>query len=179
MSGETDIRVLLKSMEPVLSREEYVFCVLPAAGSPDGCSGAAGSGDKGGSSAGTGSSGTSGSSGANAIDSSSAGIGVASPVRMEHCWAVIREDEAVTLILEKTRADSHGLPWQSAFRRITLTIHSSLEAVGLTAAVATRLAAHGISSNVVAAFYHDHIFIQSHRADEALACLKELAAENA
>lgn len=143
MSGETDVRVLLKSMEPVLSREEYVFCVLPAAGS------------------------------------GTHGTREASPVNPEHCWAVIREDEAVTLILEKTRADSHGLPWQSAFRRITLTIHSSLEAVGLTAAVATRLAAHGISANVVAAFYHDHIFIQSHRADEALACLKELAAENA
>ncbi len=51
-----------------------------------------------------------------------------------------------------------------------------MEAVGLTAAVATKLASYGISANVVAAYYHDHIFVQIEKADEALLALKEFDA---
>ena len=51
---------------------------------------------------------------------------------------------------------------------------SSLEAVGLTAAVAGALAAEGISANVVAAFHHDHVFVPAGRAAEAMACLARL-----
>jgi hypothetical protein len=54
-------------------------------------------------------------------------------------------------------------------------VHSSLEAVGLTAVVATKLAAEGISANVIAAFYHDHVFVQANRAKAALAALTSLA----
>ncbi|WP_036823971.1 ACT domain-containing protein, partial [Photobacterium sanctipauli] len=57
------------------------------------------------------------------------------------------------------------------FKGITLTVHSSLEAVGLTAAVATRLAEYSISANVVAAYYHDHVFVPVNRAEEALQAL--------
>ena len=57
---------------------------------------------------------------------------------------------------------------------IVLTVHSSLNAVGLTAAVAGALAAAGISANVVAAHYHDHIFVPSERAVDALAVLEQL-----
>ena len=53
-------------------------------------------------------------------------------------------------------------------------VHSSLAAVGLTAAVAAALADHGISANVVAAFYHDHIFVPAERAEEALAALRAI-----
>jgi uncharacterized protein len=93
-------------------------------------------------------------------------------------WALIAEGEGTTVILEKGAADRSGLRYRGAFRRLTLTVHSSLEAVGLTAAVAARLADGGISANVVAAFYHDHIFVQEERALEALRLLEGLAAEN-
>jgi uncharacterized protein len=93
-------------------------------------------------------------------------------------WALISEAEGTTLIIEKRKADSNGLSYQGVFKRITLTIHSSLEAVGLTAAVSSKLAEHGISANVVAAFSHDHIFVPEGKADQALEALEELVQEN-
>lgn len=57
------------------------------------------------------------------------------------------------------------------FRGITLTIHSSLDAVGITAAVSTKLAEQGISANVIAAYYHDHIFVQAEKAELAIEAL--------
>ena len=84
------------------------------------------------------------------------------------------EVEGLTLIVSKDCADEQGLSYDSVFRGITLSVHSSLDAVGLTAAVSTRLAEHGISANVVAGYYHDHIFVQSELAEQALAVLAEL-----
>ncbi len=89
-------------------------------------------------------------------------------------WAMIRESEGVTLTLTRTAADRNRLPYEALFRRITLNVHSSLEAVGLTAAVSNRLAEWEISANVVAGFYHDHIFVPSADADRALAALEAL-----
>lgn len=60
--------------------------------------------------------------------------------------------------------------------RITLTVHSSLAAIGLTAAVSQALAAGGIPANIIAAFHHDHIFVPWDRRAEALAVLHRLAA---
>ena len=85
-----------------------------------------------------------------------------------------REDEGVTCILRPDDARRLGLPDVPAFRRITLGVQSSLEAVGLTAAVAGALTAVGISANVVAAFHHDHVFVPAGRAGEALDCLRQL-----
>ena len=59
------------------------------------------------------------------------------------------------------------------FRLITLTVHSSLEAVGLTAVVTNKLAEHKISANVVAAYYHDHIFVPCEKAKKAMEVLRE------
>ena len=58
--------------------------------------------------------------------------------------------------------------------RITLQVHSSLAAVGLTARVAESLAARGISANMVAAFHHDHVFVPWARRTDALNALAEL-----
>jgi uncharacterized protein len=88
--------------------------------------------------------------------------------------ASVTEQEGLTLVLPRDQADVSGLPYETVFRRITLSVHSSLTAVGLTAAVATRLAERGISANVVAGFYHDHIFVQSELAEEAVTALREL-----
>lgn len=86
-----------------------------------------------------------------------------------------RESEGLALIVPVGAARESGLKFESIFKQITLTVHSSLEAVGLTAAVAAKLASCGISANVVAAYYHDHIFVQTAKANEALQALKELA----
>ena len=88
--------------------------------------------------------------------------------------AAISESEGLTLIIPKYRADETGIHYASVFRMITLNVHSSLEAVGLTAAFSSTLAEHGISANVIAGYYHDHIFIQSQHAQRALEALNEL-----
>jgi uncharacterized protein len=86
-----------------------------------------------------------------------------------------REPEAVTIIIKKSLADELGLPYSFVAAWITLTIHSSLDAVGLTAAFSTALGNSGISCNVVAAYYHDHIFVNKNDAEKAMEVLKALA----
>ncbi|MEN5035334.1 ACT domain-containing protein [Pseudomonas sp. TWI929] len=86
-----------------------------------------------------------------------------------------REQEGLTVILKRERADALGLKYDYIASWITLTIHSSLEAVGLTAAFATALGNAGISCNVVAAFYHDHIFVGKQDASKAMEVLEALA----
>jgi uncharacterized protein len=95
-------------------------------------------------------------------------------------WSVLRpgeivmffkEEEGNTVILLKERADELGLEYSFVASWITLTVHSSLEAVGLTAAFATALAGEGISCNVVAAYYHDHIFVDKKETEKAMEIL--------
>lgn len=85
------------------------------------------------------------------------------------------EKEGLTIIVRAEVANKAKLAYEGIFKQITLTVHSSLEAVGLTAAVSTKLALHDISANVVAAYYHDHIFVQKDKVDQALSALKEFA----
>ncbi|TXY47542.1 ACT domain-containing protein [Vibrio mimicus] len=89
--------------------------------------------------------------------------------------ATFREPEGLTLVLAAEKAQQAGLGSSALFNLITLTVHSSLEAVGLTAAFATKLAEHGISANVIAGYYHDHIFVQKEKAQQALLALGEFA----
>ena len=84
------------------------------------------------------------------------------------------EKEGLTLVIPKSKADEGNIHYESSYRRITLNIHSSLAAVGLTAAFANKLTEHGISANVIAGYFHDHIFIQNEVVDKALAALEEL-----
>ena len=90
---------------------------------------------------------------------------------------LFREREGITAILPLPVARRLGLPDPTVLRGIVLNIHSSLETVSLTAAISGRLAAVGISANVVAAIYHDHIFVPARDADRALAALRALRAE--
>ncbi|MBI1402145.1 MAG: ACT domain-containing protein [Porphyrobacter sp.] len=83
-------------------------------------------------------------------------------------FALIREEEGTTAILPGERT---GMP----FARITLTVHSALEGVGLTAAVSGALAEAGIACNVVAGYHHDHLFVPWERREEAVAVLRHLA----
>ena len=87
--------------------------------------------------------------------------------------ASFREAEGLTLLIAKENADTAGLSYESIYKGITLKVHSSLEAVGLTAAVSSKLAEKGISVNVIAAFYHDHIFVHKERAEKAMEALSE------
>jgi hypothetical protein len=86
-----------------------------------------------------------------------------------------KEKEGLTLILEKSVADNLKLNYSYIAAWITLTVHSSLEAVGLTAAFSNALAKEGISCNVVAAYYHDHIFVAKNDAEMAIQVLEQLA----
>ena len=88
--------------------------------------------------------------------------------------ASFREDEGLSLLLRKDNADKAGLGYESIFKCITLNVHSSLEAVGLTAAVTGRLAEKDISANVIAAYYHDYILVPSGKAEDALLALNEI-----
>jgi hypothetical protein len=88
--------------------------------------------------------------------------------------ASYQEEEGLTLVLLKQSADVAGLAYDSVFNCITLMVHSSLEAVGLTAAVSGKLAANGISANVMAAYHHDHVFVPENKAQVALQLLTEL-----
>ena len=92
--------------------------------------------------------------------------------------AVVREVEALTVVVSLAVAEAHGLAMKPAMRMITLGVHSDLEAVGLTAAFATALAEVGISANVVAGYYHDHIFVPDRQAKEAMRALSALQARS-
>ena len=80
-------------------------------------------------------------------------------------FALIREDEGLTMVRPAPDGD---------WARISLGVHSSLEAVGLTAALANALAEAGISANIIAALHHDHLFVPWSRRQEALRCIEAL-----
>ena len=86
-----------------------------------------------------------------------------------------REEEGVTAIVPESVARELGEEGP-AFARITLQVHSSLTGFGLTAAVASVLAEHGIACNMVAAYHHDHAFVPEQDGERALELLKALQA---
>jgi uncharacterized protein len=132
MTGETNLLVLLQSMEPRLFDEEYVFCTTTASSS--------------------------------VVD-----YNAYEPI------GIFREVEGTTYILNRQQADLANLQYTTIFRMITLSVHSSLDAVGFLAAITTKLANAGISCNPVSAYYHDHLFIPASRANEAMDLLREFS----
>ena len=92
---------------------------------------------------------------------------------------MFQEAEGTTLILLKSEAEEFNLPYEFPCRMITLNIHSSLEAVGFMAKIATELAKHDMGVNPVSGFYHDHLFVPDGRQNDAMNILKKMADNNA
>ena len=85
------------------------------------------------------------------------------------------ESEGMTLILTRQEAENAGLNYEFVFRMITLLVHSSLESVGFLAAITNKLAQSGISVNAVSAYYHDHLFVPSEKANQVMQLLAEMS----
>lgn len=98
-----------------------------------------------------------------------------SKIETDKIVCFFKEEEGYAIVVNKLIADSWGLSYQYIAAWITLTVHSSLEAVGLTAAFSTALANNNISCNVIAGFYHDHIFVDVKDAERAIEALQDLA----
>jgi uncharacterized protein len=90
--------------------------------------------------------------------------------------ATVTETEGTTAVLTREQADTAEIEYDFVAAWISLTVHSSLEAVGLTAAFSSALAEAGISCNVLAGFYHDHLLVPVRDRDRALLVLHDLRA---
>ncbi|EED13119.1 hypothetical protein TSTA_056180 [Talaromyces stipitatus ATCC 10500] len=90
---------------------------------------------------------------------------------------IFHEVEGLTLITTKESANTHGLEYTFPCKKISLKVHSSLEAVGMMAAISAKFTDLGISSNVVSGFFHDHIFVPEGKEGVAMRGLAELMRE--
>ncbi|KAL7516792.1 hypothetical protein ACHAWX_001769, partial [Stephanocyclus meneghinianus] len=90
-------------------------------------------------------------------------------------FATVSEDEGPTVIAPHAALQAAGVDPGAEWARISLTVHSDLAAIGLTAAFASALTEKGISANVVAGFYHDHIFVPWLHRHDVLNALQELS----
>jgi len=131
MTGIKDIHVLLKTMKPILDKEEYVFATLESRNLNEDI------------------------------------------IRLNPI-ATFLEAEGMTVVITRTTAEKYKLSFDAVFNKITLEVHSSLEAVGLTAAISAALTTNNISANVIAGYYHDHIFVPIDKSALALTALVEL-----
>lgn len=129
MSGEINLKALLKTLKAKLVDDTYVFVTINPADEPLGLS-----------------------------------------PRMRFI-----EAEGLTLIVLKSEAEAHNLAYEFPSRMITLDVHSSLEAVGFMAVIATELAKENMGVNPVSGFYHDHIFVPEGREQDALKVLERIA----
>jgi uncharacterized protein len=89
--------------------------------------------------------------------------------------AMVQEPEGITYVVRRHEADTRGMEYDFVAAWITLRVHSALDAVGLTAAVSTALAQAGISCNVLAGRFHDHLLVPAHAAQHAIDTLRDLA----
>ena len=96
-------------------------------------------------------------------------------IPLEATLMLFKEAEGYTIILTRESADQYQMAYSFVASWITLSVHSDLEAVGLTAAFANALADGNVSCNVVAAFYHDHIFVDKKDAGKAMEILQHLS----
>lgn len=129
MSGERDLKKLLRHLRPDLREGPYVFAHAQDGTVPEGVR----------------------------------------PV------VTVAEEEGLTVVVTRDEAHTAGLSYHAVFGWVTLRVHSSLEAVGLTAAVSAALTEAGLSCNVVAGYHHDHLFVPYEQASVAIAVLEDLA----
>lgn len=97
------------------------------------------------------------------------------PFDLKDIILFFKESEGITVVVEKDIADKMRLDYSYVASWITLTVHSSLEAVGFTAAFSKALADENISCNVVAAHFHDHIFVHKKDSEKAITILSRLS----
>lgn len=90
-------------------------------------------------------------------------------------FASVREQEAVTSVIPVTEAERLGLPTEPSYTRISIGAKTSLDMVGITSMLAQTLASREIPCNVIAGFYHDHLFVPENQAGEAQALLNALS----
>ncbi|QDS94677.1 ACT domain protein [Roseimaritima multifibrata] len=88
------------------------------------------------------------------------------------------EEEGLTLILAKDEAEANHLDFTFPCRKITLKVHSSLDAIGFLAIVTEKLAEHGISVNAISAYFHDHLFVPSEKAEDAIRVLSDVVEQS-
>lgn len=88
---------------------------------------------------------------------------------------MFEEAEGTTYILRKEEAENARLDYEFPSRMITLEIHSSLDAVGFIARIATELAKAEMGVNPVSGYFHDHLFVPDGRHTEALQILEQLS----
>lgn len=98
------------------------------------------------------------------------------PSLNEGIAAIIAEAEGVTVVATEKVARANGWPTDQLWSWLSLDVHSSLHAVGLTAAIAKSLTEASIPCNVIAGYYHDHLLVPSGKAEQAIACLELLRA---
>lgn len=104
-------------------------------------------------------------------------VSLPEPVALDDgIYAVLTEAEGTTVVATVAEAHRRGWPTDFVAAWLTVQVHSSLEAVGLTAAMSRILTDRQISCNVLAGFYHDHLLVPADRADEAVEALESLAA---
>lgn len=102
-------------------------------------------------------------------------FGTVEPGSFVQAAATVLEPEGLSVLVNRGEAERVGIPTTHAYRWITLRVHSSLEAVGLTAAVSAELTRHDISCNVIAGAFHDHVLVPASRADDAVRALQQLS----
>jgi hypothetical protein len=98
-------------------------------------------------------------------------VAVPTPGLLAASQAMIDEGELTTLVLPIQSAERAGLPVVVRLAWLTLSVQSSLDAVGLTASVSAALAAIDVPCNVLAGYHHDHLLVPVERAADAIAAL--------
>ncbi len=91
--------------------------------------------------------------------------------------AMVSEVEGTSIIVNRVAADAAGLASEFEAAWLTLDVHTSLDAVGVTASMSTALAVQGIPCNVVAGFHHDHILVPLDRVEDAIQALSVIRAQ--
>lgn len=97
------------------------------------------------------------------------------PGLRQKAHAMIQEDEGVTYVVTVGDAVEVGAPVEFVAVWLTLMVWSSLDSVGLTAAIASALAEASVPCNVLAGYHHDHLLVPAEKADVALRVLRKLS----